>query len=407
MSDETDFNVSRRDAARMIAGGALGLAALRSHSAGAAPHASHSRAPASPEPGMKLGLRWRHDPSDDDLLFLKQIGATHILVTLPMGHGGGAQGVRSTTCSHCGATFTQPAGDFTQVRLPTADQLRAIKARFESGGLKVFQFMGPLMIPPKEVVLNLPGRDQAIDLYKQWIRTNAEAGMYVAGGSFMLTGVWESGKTPTRFAPTRLFDASAPVFQDGYKMDVPAFGREYSREEVIANYNYFIRQIAPVAESSGVAFIFHPDDVPVYDKLAGVPRIFNNFSEIKARLAAAESPNIGMIMCCGVWIEGGAAMGSTPEEAVRWFARNHRAWQIHFRNVSSPLPRFHEAFEDTGYYDMYKIMKATYDSGYRELIQFDHTPEMVGAPYSYPAYALGYMHALYQRAAAGSPIGRT
>jgi D-mannonate dehydratase len=145
----------------------------------------------------------------------------------------------------------------------------------------------------------------------------------------------------------------------------------------------------------------------VYDKLGGVPRIFNNFSEIKERLAAANSPNIGMILCCGVWLEGGAAMGCTPEEAVRWFTSNNRAWQIHFRNVSSTLPKFNEAFEDNGYYDMYKIMKAVYDSGYRELIHFDHTPQMAGAPYAYPAFAVGYMHALYQRAAAGSSIGRS
>lgn len=379
MNDETGFKVSRRDLARMVAGGALGLAALRSHSAGAA-----AAAPASPDPGMKLGLRWSSNPSDQDLLFLKQIGATHVTVSLP-----------------------SPARDITQVHLPTADQLRAVKARFESGGLKVHKFMGPLMIPPKEVVLNLPGRDQAIDLYKQWIQTNGEAGMYVVGASYMLTGVWESGKTPTRFAPTRQFDASASTFQNGYKKDEPAFGRDYSRDEIIGNYNYFIRQIAPVAERAGVAIAFHPDDVPVYDKLAGVPRIFNNFSEIKQRLADAKSPNVGMILCCGVWIEGGAGMGCTPEQAVKWFASNHRAWEIHFRNVSSTLPKFSEAFMDNGVYDMYKIMKAVYDSGYRELIHFDHTPDMVGSPYAYPAYALGFMHALYQRAAAGSSIGRS
>ncbi len=334
---------------------------------------------------MKLGLKWTHNPSDQDLLFIKQIGVTHVLVALPDTYG----------------------KDIRELRLPTADQLRAIKARYESAGVKVHQFMGPLSVPPKEVVLNLPDRDRAIDVYKQWIQTNSEAGMYVVGTSFMLTGVWESGKIATRFAPTRQFDRSAPTFQNGYKIDAPAFGRNYSRDEVIANYNYFIRQIAPVAERAGVAVAFHPDDVPVYDTLAGVPRIFNNFSEIKERLAAAKSPNVGMILCCGVWLEGGAAMGCTPEEAVHWFVSNNRAWQIHFRNVSSTLPKFNEAFEDNGYYDMYKIMKAVYDSGYRELIHFDHTPQMAGAPYAYPAFAVGYMHALYQRAAAGSPVGRT
>ena len=194
-----------------------------------------------------------------------------------------------------------------------------------------------------------------------------------------MSSMSKGARTIRRFAPTREFDASAPTFQNGYERDKPAFGRDYSRDEIIANYNYFIRQIAPVAERAGVAIAFHPDDVPVYDKLAGVPRIFNNFSEIKERLAAAQSPNVGMILCCGVWIEGGAGMGCSVEDAVRYFVSNHRVWEIHFRNVSSTLPKFNEAFMDNGVYDMYKIMKTVYDSGYRELIHYDHTPDMVGA----------------------------
>jgi mannonate dehydratase len=373
--NERGFKVSRRDLAHLIAGGAIGLAALR-----AAPAAAI--APASREPAMKFGLKWPSDPSDADLLFLKQIGATHISVTVPL----------------------PPSKDASQVRLPTLEQLKSVKARYESAGLKVHKFLGPLMVPPKEVVLNLPGRDHAIDLYKQWIDLNSQAGLYYVGVSYMLTNVWQSGKAPTRYAPTRQFDAAAPSFQNGYRFAEPAFGREYSRDEIIANYNYFIRQIAPVAERAGVAVAFHPDDVPVYDKLAGVPRIFNNFSEIKERLAAAKSPNIGLIMCCGVWIEGGVGMGCPVEDAIRYFVGNHRTWEIHFRNVSSTIPKFNEAFMDNGVFDMYKIMKTVYESGYRELIHYDHTPDMVGAPYAYPAYAFGYMHACYQRAVAGSPV---
>jgi mannonate dehydratase len=372
---ETGFKVSRRELARVIAGGALGLAALRAVPAAAT-------APASAEAGMKFGLKWPADPSEADLLFLKQIGATHVSVMVP----------------------SPPARDTTEVRLPTLEQLKSVKARYEAAGLKVHKFLGPLMVPPKEVVLNLPGRDHALDLYKQWIELNSQAGLYYVGVSYMLTSVWQSGKTPTRYAPTREFDISAPSFQNGYKANEPAFGREYSRDEIIANYNYFIRQIAPVAERAGVAVAFHPDDVPVYDKLAGVPRIFNNFSEIKERLAAAQSPNIGLIMCCGVWIEGGAGMGCPVEDAIRYFVGNRRTWEIHFRNVSATIPKFNEAFMDNGVYDMYKIMKTVYESGYRELIHYDHTPDMVGAPYAYPAYAFGYMHACYQRAVAGSPV---
>lgn len=379
MDEGIGSGTSRRDFGRLIAGGAVGLAALGA----AAPQASAQTgraAPASSEPGMKMGIKWRADPSDDDLLFLNQIGVTHISAVL------GQQ------------------SDNGKPVLPTLEQLQASKRRFESAGLKVHKFLGPLMIPAKEIAFNLPGRDEAIATFNRWIELNSQVGIYYVGVSYMATGVWISGRAKTRGADTREFDASAPSFQNDYKINEPAFGKVYDRAEYIRNYEYFVRQIAPVAERSGVAVAFHPDDVPVYETLAGVPRIFNNFENIKARVAAANSPNIGFIMCCGTWIEGGDKMGAPVEEAIRYFVGNKHTWEIHFRNVSSSIPKFHETFMDNGTFDMYRIMKAAYDAQFRELIHYDHDPKMVGAPYAYPAYALGYMHACHQRAVAGSPV---
>ena len=43
-------------------------------------------------------------------------------------------------------------------------------------------------------------------------------------------------------------------------------------------------------------------------------------------------------------------------------------------------------------------MKALVDAGYGGAVHLDHTPAMVGAPYSYAAYSVGYMKACLQRA---------
>jgi hypothetical protein len=72
----------------------------------------------------------------------------------------------------------------------------------------------------------------------------------------------------------------------------------------------------------------------------------------------AASPNVGICLCCGTWLEGGKQLtGKDPEEMIRFFGAQ-KIWKIHFRNVSAPLPHFVETFMDNGYYDMYKIMKA-------------------------------------------------
>src|SRR5207253_6987174 len=75
----------------------------------------------------------------------------------------------------------------------------------------------------------------------------------------------------------------------------------------------------------------------------------------------ANSPNVGICLCCGTWLEGGRKLtGKDPEEMIRYFGAA-KIWKIHFRNVSAPLPHFVETFMDNGYYDMWKIMKALRD----------------------------------------------
>ena len=75
----------------------------------------------------------------------------------------------------------------------------------------------------------------------------------------------------------------------------------------------------------------------------------------------ANSPNVGICLCCGTWLEGGKQLtGKDPEEMIRYFGAQ-KIWKIHFRNVSAPLPHFVETFMDNGYYDMWKIMKALRD----------------------------------------------
>jgi mannonate dehydratase len=174
-------------------------------------------------------------------------------------------------------------------------------------------------------------------------------------------------------------------------------GRVFTKDEIWENYTYFIKQVAPVAEEAGVKIGIHPDDPPA-PVLAGVPGcIFGNFEGYKRAMEIANSPNVGICLCCGTWLEGGKELtGKDPEEMIRYFGAA-KIWKIHFRNVSAPLPHFVETFMDNGYYDMYKIMKALRDVNYDGIVIPDHIPSMVGDR-SGLAYCIAYMRALRDRA---------
>jgi mannonate dehydratase len=93
-------------------------------------------------------------------------------------------------------------------------------------------------------------------------------------------------------------------------------------------------------------------------------------------------------------------MGIDPAGAIRHFGREKKIYEIHFRNVSSPLPHFHETYVDNGYYDMYKVMKALVDVKYDGIVHLDHFIPMIGGNRTYEAYTMGYMRAMRQIALA-------
>ena len=190
------------------------------------------------------------------------------------------------------------------------------------------------------------------------------------------------------------------VWEDKKFYEPLSHGRVFSKEEIWENYTYFIKQVAPVAEENSVRIGIHPDDPP-QPILAGVPRcIFANFEGYKRAMEIANSPNVGICLCCGTWNEGGPALTQKdPVEMIRYFGPE-KIWKIHFRNVSAPLPHFVETFMDNGYYDMSKIMTALVEVKFDGIVILDHTPTVVGGHYPEQAYGFAYMKALKNRAQA-------
>ena len=292
--------------------------------------------------------------------------------------------------------------------LNSVEGLLRIRKRYADAGLAVHNVRNlPVTNNQVDIVLNRPGRDQKIEDYKTWLRTLGEAGFHYTLSNFNLAQIVTTSFVETRGSRTRDFDLNAPAM--GIPADVPGgltvmgsanslyFDRAYTTEEIRANYAYFIKQVVPVAEQAGVAIGFHPDDPPV-PSLFGVPRILSNLADCRKALQIAGSPNVGICLCCGTWAEGGTAMGIDPAGAIRQFGARRQIYEVHFRNVSSPLPHFAETHVDNGYYDMYKAMKALVDVKYDGIVHLDHAVPMVGGGRTYEAFAMGYMRAMRQRA---------
>ncbi|HRJ44594.1 MAG: mannonate dehydratase [Caldilineaceae bacterium] len=321
--------------------------------------------------GIQIAIQTNSDASDEDLQFFQQLGVEWAMV-----------GIRSQ-------------------ELHSLDYYRHLVKRFGDFGLKIYRItnLGVHNVP--EITLNLPGRDAKVEEFKQFIRNIGAAGIYYNTYAHMANGIWSSERVEGRGGmDARSLDITnakghwaGQIFEGEL-----THGRRYSEEELWDNYAHLMREIVPVAEEAGVRIGVHPDDPPVYD-LGGIPRcMFGNFAGYQKAMEIADSPNIGVCLCVGCWLEGGEkGMGNTPVDAIKHFAGKGQLFKVHFRNVSNPMPEpWVETLIDNGYQDMHQVMRALREVKFDGCIIPDHIPAMLGGPRVGAAYSIAYMRALVQ-----------
>ncbi len=329
-------------------------------------------------PGIKLSYQAGSDPSEEDLTFVKQLGIEYVNI-------------------------------WVRAKDATVENFVRLRNKVEGAGLKIWNIGNTDVHNMEEVTLNLPGRDRKVEEYKQYLRNLGKAGgVYYTTYAHMGNGIWSTERETTRGgASARSFDLSkadrgnwaGKVFQAPF-----THGRKYTKEEIWENFIYFIKAVAPVAEEQGIRIGIHPDDPPV-PELGGVPRcIFASFDGYEKALEIANSPNVGMCLCVGCWLEGGKLMGKDVLETIRHFGGQKKIFKVHFRNVNAPLPHFVETFMDNGYMDMYRVMRALREVNFDGAVIADHIPGMVGGGRVGTAYSIGYMRALIERA--NAEVGR-
>jgi mannonate dehydratase len=147
-----------------------------------------------------------------------------------------------------------------------------------------------------------------------------------------------------------------PGSGDAYTLEeLKAALREYydtGDAELRDNLYYFLKEIIPVAEGSGVLMAIHPDDPPW--PLLGLPRVVGSKHDVELLLRVIDSPSNGITLCTGSF---GARMQNDLVDIAQSFAS--RINFVHLRNVSrNEVGDFLEDNHLDGDVDMYGVMKA-------------------------------------------------
>jgi mannonate dehydratase len=319
---------------------------------------------------IKLASRVSIRATDEDLVFLKQIGLRYVRAEIP----------------HGDAVFKELAG---------------ARDRFAKAGISLISSAYYGHQSPN-ILLGRPGpeRDKDIEICRAAIRELGRNGVSILVLDWLPANTFTTAMVESaRGYRTREFSTS----DFRAKVEKQKFERKYSSGEIWEAFAYFLKAVLPVAEEANVKLCMHPSDPPVEKMMNGVGRIFIDYEDYRrAEQLAGNSRFWGVRLCVGTWAEGGGRMGKDVFEMIRDFGGRGKIFDVDFRNVTSPLPSFAETFLDDGYMNMYKVMKALRQVRYNGPLVPDHVPGLQDDPKGVGraglAYCIAYIRALLQAA---------
>ena len=269
--------------------------------------------------------------------------------------------------------------------------------------IAISDFACPPLQKNADIILGRPGRDAQIEAFNDFIRLAAAIGAPIVSVAWQPNGILRTARGVgkyTRGGVAFLADLAEiearPILND----------RVYESEEIWENFRYFLERTIPVAEENHICMALHPNDPPI-PSLGGVASLIASTADYRRALEMAHnSPALGMKMCVGCWLEN-PAFGDLFAD-IEEFTKSGQLVEVHFRNVSAPLPVFEEVLAEDGYADMQAIMQQFVKSGFDGYMSVDHGfagyPSM-GEGLGSMAYSTGYMKALIHAAEKRKEMG--
>lgn len=289
------------------------------------------------------------------------------------------------------------------------DEFLALKNEVESAGLSIvgIESLGI----HDSIKTALKDRDKYIENYITSLAMLGEAGINLVCYNFMAVFDWTrtnlaklrcDGTTVMSYeraiidtlSPDTMFarmnDGSGGKLLPGWEPERMArikelfeLYRETDEEALFANLKYFLEAIMPVCGKYGIKMAMHPDD-PAWP-IFGLPRIMTNKEQLLRLIKMVDNPLNGVTLCTG-------SLGSSPTNDIPAIihALEGRIHFAHVRNVRYTGPGdFEESahLSCDGSLDMYAIMKALYDVGFKGALRPDHG-RMIWGEVAMPGYGL-------------------
>lgn len=258
------------------------------------------------------------------------------------------------------------------------DSLKSSKDQFAANGFDLIGLEGDQM-DMMRIKLGLPGRDEDIEKYKQMLKNMGKLNISLLCYNFMATG-W--------FRTNKIIPERGGAVVTGYDIEEAKLlpDTQYGRitaDQIWDNYSYFINQVMPVAEESGVKMALHPDDPPV-PELQGIARVLINADAIRKALSFSNSPAHGLTFCQGTY----KTMGEDLPALIEEFGRKQKIFFVHIRDVEGDRYKFRETFHDNGPTDMPGMLSLYKKVGFEGPIRSDHVPTMAGEKNEHAGYEM-------------------
>ena len=294
------------------------------------------------------------------------------------------------------------------------DAIKKIKAEVEAAGLKIAGIESVNI--HDDIKIGGGDRDKYIENYIKTLERLGQEDIHMVCYNFMpvfdwtrseLARVCEDGSTVLAYnskaidgvKPEEMFerlDKNANGFiLPGWEPERMARVKELfamyadvDKEKLFNNLVYFLKAIMPVCDKYNIDMAIHPDDPawPVF----GLPRIITSQEGVCRMLKAVDNPHNGLTFCTGSY-------GTNRKNDLCEFIKAAKG-RIHFAHVRNlkfntaiddPVLDFQESahLSSCGTFDMFKIVRTLYETGFDGVIRPDHG-RMIWGEKAMPGYGL-------------------